>query len=176
MDSGRSSSRSRQAHRRPATDVEAKALASSLRLRILRVCLRDPHTNKEIAEVLGRDPATVLHHVRTLTDTGFLEALPARRGSRGSREIPYQATGKSWAITAPGHGQVMLETFLEEVSAVPAQEVDMSRLGLRLGPERYERFRDRLQELFDEIADEPDDAEGRAYSVFFAVHPDPNRQ
>ena len=84
-----------------ATDAEARALASTLRMRILRVCLNEPRTNKEIAERLGRDPATILHHVRRLVDTGFLEALPPRRGARGSREIPYVATGKSWRVQTP---------------------------------------------------------------------------
>ncbi|MDT4934612.1 MAG: hypothetical protein QOK11_2504, partial [Pseudonocardiales bacterium] len=40
--------------RRPATDDEARALASALRLRILRVCLGEAHTNKEIAQAVGR--------------------------------------------------------------------------------------------------------------------------
>ena len=57
--------------RRPATDAEARALASGVRLRILRLCWDEPRTNKEIAARLDRNPATVLHHVRTLVDTGF---------------------------------------------------------------------------------------------------------
>ena len=88
--------------RRQATDAEAKALASSLRLRILRMCLDEPLTNAQIAGRLGRDPATVLHHVRTLTGTGFLEALPAQKGNRGARSVPYRATGKSWRMENPG--------------------------------------------------------------------------
>jgi predicted ArsR family transcriptional regulator len=84
--------------RRPATDAEAKALASSLRVRILRMCLDEPMTNAQIAERLGRPPASVLHHVRTLTATGFLEALPAEEGPRGSRPVPYRATRKSWRL------------------------------------------------------------------------------
>ena len=55
--------------RRPATDAEARALASGLRLRILRLTLDEALTNKEIAERVGRNPASVLHHVRTLVDT-----------------------------------------------------------------------------------------------------------
>ncbi len=88
----------RGGERRPATEAEARALASVTRLRILRLCLSDALTNKEIAARLGRNPATVLHHVRTLVDTGFLVADPARRGTRGSREVPYRATGKSWLM------------------------------------------------------------------------------
>ena len=161
--------------RRVATEVEAKALASSLRLRILRICLREPHTNREIAEALQRDPATVLHHVRRLVDTGFLAAQPVRRGSRGAREIPYLATGKSWQISDPGASGLLLETFLEEVSLVAATDVDSSRLGLRLPPEQMAEFRDRLQALLDEFAARPDDPAAPAWSVFLAVHPDPNR-
>ena len=40
--------------------------------------------NKEIAQRLDRDPATTLYHVRKLVDTGFLVALPVRRGVRGA--------------------------------------------------------------------------------------------
>jgi predicted ArsR family transcriptional regulator len=144
-------------------------------MRILRVCLGENHTNKEIAQVLGRDPATVLHHVRTLVDTGFLRALPARRGTRGSREIPYVSTGKSWVVQSPGKDRVLLDAFLEEVALVPADEVGMARLGLRLGDERLAEFEQRLQELLDEFEAAPDDEDGKPWSIFMAMHPDPNR-
>src|ERR1051326_6873338 len=91
----------RRTARRRATEAEARALASTLRLRILRLCLDDEATNKEIAHPLGRNPGSVLHHVRRLVDTGFLVALPERQGSRGSLEVPYRATGKSWELTGP---------------------------------------------------------------------------
>ena len=94
-----------------ATDEEARALASALRMRILRVCLSEPQTNKEIATILGRHPATTLHHVRLLTRTGFLAAQPARRGARGAKEIPYLATRRSWSIRTPAMGQVLLKVF-----------------------------------------------------------------
>ena len=87
--------------RRPPDDAEAKALASSLRLQILRLALHEPRTNKEMAAALGRNPATVLHHVRTLVDTGFLIEQPVRRGVRGSREIPPSGTD-ALARRAPG--------------------------------------------------------------------------
>ena len=161
--------------RRPATEAEAKTLASSIRLRILRICLREAHTNREIAQALQQDPATVLHHVRRLVGTGFLAAQPVRRGSRGAREIPYLATGKSWQLSDPGASGLMLETFLEEVSLVGATEVGSSRLGLRLPPAQMAEFRDRLQELLDEFAARPDDPAAPAWSVFLAIHPDPNR-
>ena len=82
--------------RRPATDAEARALASALRLRILRLCLVGGADEQGDRRAARPQPGHVLHHVRTLVDTGFLAAGPARRGTRGSREVPYRATGKSW--------------------------------------------------------------------------------
>jgi len=160
--------------RRQATDEEAKALASSLRLRILRICL-EARTNKEIAQVLGRDPASILHHIRTLVRTGFLAPQRERRGARGAREIPYLATKKSWRLSTPAMDRSMLDTFLEEVALVPAAELDMTRLGLRLSPADMTEFRARLQSLLEDIATRPDNPAAPAWSVFLAVHPDPNR-
>jgi DNA-binding transcriptional ArsR family regulator len=161
--------------RRDATDEEARALASSLRLRILRACLHEARTNKQIAAILGRNPASVLHHVRTLVRTGFLAAEEERRGSRGSREIPYRATRKSWVVSTPAQDRAMIDTFLEEVALVPADEVDSARLGLQLSAAEMEEFRDRLRTLLDDFADRPTDPEGRAWSVFMSLHPDPNQ-
>lgn len=162
------------AGRRAATDEEARALASALRMRILRVCLGEPRTNKEIAQVLGKDPATTLHHVRRLVDTGFLVAEPARRGTRGSREIPYLATGKSWTLDTPGAPLVLLDAFLEEVALVPAETVDSARIGIRLSRERKDELAARLTALLDEYF-RCEDADGEPWSVFLAIHPDPNR-
>lgn len=161
--------------RRPATDEEARTLASTLRMRILRVCLREAHTNKEIAEAVGRDPASTLHHVRRLVDTGFLAAQPVRRGTRGSREIPYLATGKSWQISNPAGGRILLDAFLQEASLVDAVDLDTARLGLRLSPAEWEEFKDRLAELLDEFAARPDDPDAAPWSVFVAMHPDVTR-
>ncbi len=161
--------------RRQATDEEAKALASSLRLRILRICLDAEHTNKEIAQILGRDPASILHHTRTLVRTGFLQARPERRGARGAREIPYLATRKSWRLSTPAMGSSMLDTLLEELALVPAADVDAARLGLRLPAADMAEFRAQLRALLDDFADRPDDPAAPAWSVFLTVHPDPNR-
>jgi predicted ArsR family transcriptional regulator len=158
-----------------ATDAEARALASTLRTRILRVCRGEARSNKEIAHALGKDPATTLHHVRRLVDTGFLAAQPARRGTRGSREIPYLATGKSWQLQFPPKDRVLLDAFLEEVAQVPYSEVHTTRFGIRLTAAQKHDFEARVRALLDEYADRPEDPAGTAWSVFIAVHPDPNR-
>jgi predicted ArsR family transcriptional regulator len=161
--------------RRPATDAEAKALASSLRMRILRMCLDEPMTNAQLAQRLGRPPASVLHHVRTLTATGFLEALPAQDGPRGSRPVPYRATRKSWRLDVRGGARPMVEAFLESASAVGDDELRVSRLGLRLDDAGRVELLERLQEVLEDFASRPADPSGRPWSVFLAVHPDPDR-
>ena len=162
--------------RREATDEEARALASALRIRILRVCLSEPRTNKEIATVLGRDPATTLHHVRMLARTGFLAAQAERRGTRGSREIPYLATRKSWQLSTPAAGRVLLKTFLEEAALVPAEQLDTARLGMRLTDEPTGRSsRIRLAAVLDEFEKLPDDPDGEALVGVPGSAPRPER-
>jgi DNA-binding MarR family transcriptional regulator len=158
-----------------ATDAEARALASTLRMRILRVCLNEPHTNKEIARRLDRDPATILHHVRRLVDAGFLEAQPARRGTRGSREIPYVATGRSWRVQTPAKDRVLVDAFIEEIGLVPVDTIGTARVGFRLTDESLAELTRRLTLLLNEYVERPDDPNGTAWSFFMAIHPDPNR-
>jgi len=162
--------------RRAATDAEARALASGLRLQILRLTLDEALTNKEIAERLDRNPASVLHHVRTLVDTGFLRAEPVRRGARGSREVPYRATGKSWSLEAPSASRAVLDAFLAEVAQVPASELETSRLGLRLTDEEVEELGQRLHALLEEYHRRPATPGAAPWSVFLALHPDPGRR
>lgn len=161
--------------RRPATDGERKALASVVRLRILRLCLYEPLTNKELSERLDRNPASVLHHVRTLVSHGFLVADEVRRGTRGSREVPYRATGKSWnlEVTSPAERNTMLRTFFDEVSQVPEGRVESSRLGLQLSAEHLDEMRHRLNDVLREYAEYPHDPDGERISVFLAFHPEP---
>ena len=165
--------------RRAPTDAERRALASSVRLRILRLTIDEALTNREIAERLGRHPATTLHHVRTLVDTGFLVAQPVRRGTRGAREIPYRATWLSWWLTFGdedgGQARIMLETFLAEAQAAGLESLRASRLGLRLRPEEFEEFEERLQGILDEYAERPPSPDGQPWSLFIGLHPDVGR-
>jgi DNA-binding Lrp family transcriptional regulator len=158
-------------------DADARALASTVRIRILRLCLDEALSNREIAERLGRNPATVLHHVRTLVDRGFLVAEPARRGARGSREVPYRATGRSWRTPGgAGQSQVLIDAFLQEVALVPDPSQMMTvRLGLRLDAAAHDELRHRLDALFQEYASREPDPGGRPYSIFLALHEDVTR-
>lgn len=158
-------------------DADARALASVLRLRILRLCLDEARTNKEIAARLGKDPATIYHHVRTLADRGFLAAQPERRGARGAREVPYLATRKSWrAPHFPEQDRIMVATFLEELAEANPATVEMGRLGVRLDRAGIEELLGRITDLLQDYAARPADPDGEPYSLFIALHEDPSRR
>jgi DNA-binding transcriptional ArsR family regulator len=162
--------------RRAASDEEARAMASPLRLRILRLCLDTSLTNKQIAEALGRDPASVLHHVRKLVRTGFLAAEGERRGARGAREVPYRATGKSWVMDVvdpmQGRGQAiaMVEAFIQDATRVGFDNVDATRMGLRLTPAEHEELTGRMFQLIEEFRRRRSD--GEPWSLFVGLHRD----
>jgi predicted ArsR family transcriptional regulator len=160
--------------RRPATIEEARALSNPLRLRILRLCLDRAMTNKQLAERLGRDPGTILHHVRMLLETDFLRAEDERRGARGSTERPYRATGKSWTLDVgddDGIGSLaMVDAFREELGELSKDDVqNLARLGVRLRPDAAESFGTRLRDLINDLK-AADDPEGEPYGFFLAGH------
>ncbi|MCE6997637.1 helix-turn-helix domain-containing protein [Saccharothrix sp. S26] len=159
-------------HRRPATEAEAAALASAVRLRIIRLTYDRALTNKEIAERLGKDPATTLHHVRKLVATGFLEAQEARAGNRGAREIPYKSTGLSWQLTktryAEETSEAVFQAFLSEVAEVGPAAMNQFRLVARVDRAELKR---RLQTLLDELAAEPAHPDGERVAIYLALYP-----
>ncbi|HEU5041578.1 MAG TPA: winged helix-turn-helix domain-containing protein, partial [Gemmatimonadales bacterium] len=89
---------------RDATPAEARALSHPLRLRILRLVIDESLTNRQLAARLGRDPGTILYHVRQLVRLGFLKAEAVRRGDSGHLERPYRITGKSWTLRVKPEG------------------------------------------------------------------------
>ena len=161
----------RAVERRDATDAEAKALASSIRIRILRLCLDEAMSNREIAEATGLNPATSLHHVRMLADTGFLEPQEARRGKRGSREIPYLATGKSWFLNTGDMTTEMIEAFTAEFTAAPHEERTMGRMAAILTEDEVEEFRARIDELFEEFRSRRKKPKAKQWGLLIAMHP-----
>lgn len=159
--------------RRPATRAEARALAHPLRLRIIRLCLDEALTNREISDRLGEQPATVLYHVRTLVRSGFVVAEAERRGRRGAREIPYRSTRKSWGLSLPpdvaGNVAVIDAARAEIVEVGPEAVLQLVRLGIRLPPDRLEDIDRRLGELINEAL-AADDPEGEPIGILLAVH------
>ncbi len=144
-------------------------------MRIIRLTYSEALTNKELAERLGRDPATTLHHVRKLVETGFLRAQPARRGNRGAKEIPYLSTGLSWKLDdsayGPAIGEAALEAYLAEVAEIDPAELDQWRLVAQVPPEDRAAFRERLQKLLEEFAAKPVHPDAERTAVYIAMYP-----
>ena len=159
--------------RRPATRAEARALAHPLRLRIIRLCLDEALTNRELATRLREQPATVLYHVRTLAKNGFLVPQEERRGRRGAREIPYLATRKSWTLDFQPRGSdhvVPVDAFRAELlEAGAASVLQSARLGVRLRPRDLARLQRRLQNAVM-MAHDADDPDGEPVSLYVGLH------
>ncbi|PWV55204.1 MULTISPECIES: winged helix-turn-helix domain-containing protein [Nocardiopsis] len=143
--------------RRRATAREAKALGHPLRLRILRLCLIRDRTNRELADRLDTNPGTVLHHVRTLVDVGFLVAGPVRKGAAGALEKPYRATGETWWLddplrdTPPAERTSPLTAFTTELDEAGPDSVQIvGRFALHLDDEELSEFNRRLLDVVDE--------------------------
>ena len=158
----------------PEGEARMRALSSPVRLRVLRLCAFEARTNKELAELLGMNPGTMLHHVRTLVQTGYLAPEPERSGAQGAREVPYRATGLSWRTSMPGGSPVLIETFLQQIEGVDPDDLDATWLGLKINDAHREEFQHRLYELVNEFKERGPDADGRPYSFFSTLHPDLN--
>jgi DNA-binding transcriptional ArsR family regulator len=141
---------------RSASELEAKAVAHPLRLRILRLCWQHELTNKELASRLDRDPGTVLYHVRQLVAAGLLEPAPVRAGESGALEKPYRSKARSWWLDdRPGTGTdaafAPVEALQEELRAAgPAAVRTFVRFALHLSVEDAAELDRRLMALLDE--------------------------
>jgi DNA-binding transcriptional ArsR family regulator len=158
----------------PEAEARMRALSSPLRLRVLRLCAFEARTNKELAELLGVNPGTMLHHVRTLVGTGYLVAEAERSGAQGAREVPYRATGLSWRTSMPGGSHVLVETFLQQIEGLTDDDLDATWLGLKLNEEHRRELQDRLYALANEFKERGPDPDGDTYSLFTVLHPDRN--
>lgn len=150
----------------------ARALSSPLRLRILRLCLHESRTNKEIADILELNPATSLHHVRTLVSNGYLAAEEARRGNRGAKEVPYRSTKQSWGTRIPDAAPMLVDTFLQEIDGLAPEEIQVIRVGLKLSEATQKEMMSRLRGVIEDYAMRDPEADGVATSLFLAHHLD----
>jgi predicted ArsR family transcriptional regulator len=167
---------------REATPEEFKAMAHPLRLRILRLCLHEALTNKQIADHLQMNPATVLHHVRLLAETGFLEVDEVRSGARGALEKPYRATGKSWTLSVSREEDLIARLVVVDAlrgeldEAGPDDMLVLARMGLKLSQAAIAELEDRLEAIIRELSETDDDPDGDTYGFFVALHRRPSPQ
>ncbi|WP_205669203.1 ArsR/SmtB family transcription factor [Amycolatopsis suaedae] len=164
--------------RREVTPREAKAVAHPLRVRILRLCGQQELTNKQLADRLGRDPGTVLYHVRQLLDVGFLEPAPVRTGDSGALEKPYRSTGQTWWLSMPateleaGAAGAPIEAFTEELREAGSESVQAyARFLLHLSADEVAELDRRICAVIDEYMEtEHERADRPAVSGLVVLH------
>lgn len=152
--------------------ARARALSSPVRWRVLRACLDEALTNKELADLLGVNPGSMLHHVRTLVGTGFLAPGETRRGARNAIEIPYRTTDLVWAAgrSSAGFGDFLLE----EVEVAETQgEARAWRTFIPADEALSSELQERLESLLAEFRDRGEALEGtpRTLSVVVSLRP-----
>lgn len=162
------------------TPAQIKAVASPLRLRILRLCNDREWTNKELADRLDRDPATILHHVRLLVEAGLIEPAGVRQGQSGAYEKPYRSTGLSWQLSfeRPAEDEegelAVLSAFRAELAEAGHDAVaELSRFHLHLDDDGVAAFGERLRALIDEYLADDDERRRRGapgYGGVVALH------
>lgn len=164
--------------RTPATAAQAKALGNPVRLRILRLCLHDELTNRQLATRLGCDPSTLHYHARILLDAGFLERAEPRHGAGGALEKPYRSTGLSWTldigVDSGDATLAMLDAFRAELAeAGPTSVESSSRFVLHLDDAERGEMMQRIQDIIDEYASTDDARQSGGADRFggiFMVH------
>jgi DNA-binding transcriptional ArsR family regulator len=164
--------------RRPATPEEAKALGHPLRLRIMRMCLVEELTNKQLADRLDRDPGTVLHHVRQLVSAGLLEQAPVRTGASGALEKPYKSNNETWWLDGPlaeADAETRfapIEIFQEEIRAAGPESVAVhEKFLLHLSPDEIEELDRRILAVLDEyVATDHERSDRPAVGGIFVLH------
>ncbi len=138
--------------RRAMTADEAKALGHPTRLRILFACRERAMTNKALAEALGTTPGTIHYHLRQLVAQGFLVPLDPRPGPRGTREQPYQATGRSWELAGADAtvGALRAVAAGELLAATDEGVIALTRVGLALTRRERDELVARLGAVLEE--------------------------
>ncbi|MCP2254882.1 transcriptional regulator, ArsR family [Prauserella aidingensis] len=162
---------------RETTVREAKALGHPLRLRILRLCWQRELTNKQLAERVGRDPGTVLHHVRHLVQAGLLEQAAVRTGDKGALEKPYRAVPRGVWLDDPGRADpagaaAPLAALQDELRAAgPGSVSTFFRFALHLSDADAAELHHRIQAVIDEYTATDDQRRDRpAYGGAIVVH------
>ncbi|TDD15125.1 hypothetical protein [Nonomuraea diastatica] len=74
-----------------------------------------------------------------------------------------------------GAKAAMLDAFLEEARLAGIEELDLTRLGLRLTAEGHAELLRRVAEVFEDFAGRTPLPGGQAYSLFFALYKDVSR-
>lgn len=94
-------------------EVEAyRALSSKSRLDILKLLYRKPMSVEEISKKMNLQPITIRHHLQSLVEAGFIEAVEERAGSVGRPKIFYKIVREPPLVGYPKRRYLVLSNFM----------------------------------------------------------------
>lgn len=139
----------------PINAEQSKLLESALRIKILNVLADEPHTAKQVADLLGKTPGNVHYHIQKLYDGGLLD-LVSTQTVGGVLEKYYRS---KTTFFQPEHF-----TGFHYLEGMPQFRVATRLL---LSPEQSQEFIDELDALVRKW--EAKNTDGAEYGVLFTM-------
>jgi len=122
-----------------------RALSSKSRLDTLKLLYRKPMSVEEIAEKLGLQPITIRHHLQSLMEAGFIEAIEERAGSVGRPKIYYKMVKEPPLVNYPKRQYLMLSNYLTKALRDTLGESQTKKILRKAGLEMGEITAKRLE-------------------------------
>jgi DNA-binding transcriptional ArsR family regulator len=170
---------------------QLRALAHPLRYRAFEALVDSARTGKQLAELLGKQPTHLYHHLGVLERAGLVRCV-ARRRKRGTTEKYFQAVSDRIAIdrrlfretAVAGHafvGQLLRITFEELAETLgdrASGEAVIKRLRIHTAPRKIASLRRRLEAWLRDFQNASDPHADAEYAVTIALYPmqDPTRR
>lgn len=163
------------------TDQQLKAIADPTRSKILGIIQTRPATAKQIADRLGEAPGTIGHHMQVLERAGLAQVVATRiiRGiiakyyTRTARifqfEFPREVTGEAvmtMDILQHAHDELVEATLAFGDEAASCESAFPH---VRISEERAAVYRERLEDLLNDLLAEPVDQHGHVYGIVFQM-------
>ena len=126
-----------------------RALSSRSRLDILRLLYRNSLSVEQIAEKLGLQPITVRHHLQSLVESGFVEAIEERAGSVGRPKIFYKLVREPPLVSYPRRSYLVLNSFLLNTLRSTLGENQTRKLIRKVGLDMGENTAKKLTSEYD---------------------------
>jgi len=134
------------------TPQQFKALGHPVRHRLLFALSRGEATISQLAATLGSNKGSVAHHLKVLTDAGFVRPAGTRQ-VRGGTERYYQRVQRALSFHDAATTQMVFSAIAGEIAAADPDPLLILR-SLRLTPSHAER----ILATFHDLAAETDDA------------------
>lgn len=158
-----------------------RALADPLRLRLLELVSARPGSARELAELTGRQPTRLYHHLAQLEEGGLIEVTEYRRLPGGKVERVYAPT----AAEPPGDAaspadrarflSAVLELTRADITAASQAEeagerrnIALTRSVIRVSEPRLAELKAHIDEFIRNLRDNPDE-DGAWTTVLWAA-------